>query len=154
MTNNDNKQQTTPFSKLEEAADDFLFLPDLTVAIFNNNPYAIIVVNSEGKIVLANIQAEFLSGYHRSELKGQMVEILIPDDLKDKHIKYREIYMSEPVTRPMGLGLGLKLKRKSGAVIPVDISFSPISTQKGIFVITTLRRQKQKQEIQEDNDDS
>ncbi len=42
-------------------------------------PDAMICVEGDGRIALVNAQAERLFGYHREELIGQPVEILVPE---------------------------------------------------------------------------
>jgi PAS domain S-box-containing protein len=52
---------------------------ELQAAILESLPDAKVVVDDSGKIVLVNQQTEFMFGYHRSELIGQRVEMLLPD---------------------------------------------------------------------------
>lgn len=126
--------------RLMEAADDILRFPDVAIAIFNKSPDAIVIVKEDGEILRVNEQAEFLSGYHRSEMIGEQVEMLLPDGLKGAHKEHREHYLKEPKLRPMGLGLDLKIKRKGGETVPVEINLSPISTTFGLLIIAVIRR--------------
>ena len=48
-------------------------------------PNAMVMVNQEGKIVLVNVQTEKVFGYHREELIGQAVDILVPNRFRDAH---------------------------------------------------------------------
>jgi len=125
-------------------ADEFRFLSELAIDLFRKGPDAIIIVNGEtGIIQLVNDQAEFLTGYHRSELRGKPVEMLIPDASHEVHISNRAGYMDNPRVRRMYEHAGLKLKSKSGREIPVEIMLAPVSTARGIFVIATVRRKDQ-----------
>ncbi|HET6370183.1 MAG TPA: PAS domain-containing protein, partial [Nitrospiria bacterium] len=45
-------------------------------------PDAILIVDDNGKIALANSQAEKMFGYTREELLGEPVEILVPDGIR------------------------------------------------------------------------
>ena len=47
-------------------------------------PDAMVVVNEAGDIVLLNLQAEKQFGYHRDELRGQMVKNIIPEGFAER----------------------------------------------------------------------
>lgn len=117
--------------------EEFVFL---AVQLFNESPDAIIVVDESGKVKYVNNQAELLFGYHRSELKGQQVERLIPEQLRQQHVQHRQHYSDEPRRRAMGSGVELKALRKNGQEIPVEINLSPVSTPHGLRIIATIRR--------------
>ena len=51
-------------------------------AIVENVPTGILSVNREGKITLANKSLEKMFGYEKGELKGQVVEVIIPKKFK------------------------------------------------------------------------
>lgn len=110
--------------------------------LFACSPDAIVVVNSEGRILEANPQVESLFGYASSELLGCLVEILIPDRFRSVHATHRSAYNERPSMRPMGSGLQLYGKRKDGTEFPVDIMISPVETADGKLVLessATLR---------------
>jgi PAS domain S-box-containing protein len=102
-------------------------------------PDAVLVVNQLGKIVVANAQAEKIFGYCRKELLGRFVESLIPPKFRDRHALDREQYLRDPHVRPMGIGLELFAQRSNGTDFPVEINLSPITTEAGTFVISSIR---------------
>jgi PAS domain S-box-containing protein len=102
-------------------------------------PDGIMQVDAEGRIGLVNAGVEKLSGYRRNELLGQKVEMLLPSELKEKHVGHRADYWRDPVTRPMGTGLKLQLQRKDGTRVPVEISLSPVRYD-GSFQVTAIIR--------------
>jgi protein-histidine pros-kinase len=109
-------------------------------AILDAAPDAMLVVNDEGRIVLANLQTEELFGYSGSELLGQKVEVLVPPRFVAKHPDHRKEYFAQnPHVRPMGAGLDLFGSRKNGTEFPVEISLSPIQTPDGIMVVSAIR---------------
>ena len=91
-------------------------------------PEAIVVTKRDGRIVGVNTQTERLFGYHREELFGQNVEVLLPQRVRHRHVKKRAAYFSHPRVRPMGTGLELYARRKDGTEFPADVSFSPLET--------------------------
>jgi PAS domain S-box-containing protein len=108
--------------------------------LLESAPDAIVTVNREGRIVLVNTQAERLFGYDRSELLGQMVEILLPAEAREKHaMQHRPAYMASPGTRPMGAAMKLRACRKSGSDFPAEISLSPMEAEEGLLTISVIR---------------
>lgn len=55
-----------------------------------------VCVDSDGRIVLVNAQAERLFGYPREELAGQLVEILVSGSSKAGHAALRARYAATP----------------------------------------------------------
>jgi PAS domain S-box-containing protein len=125
---------------LEKAAEQLLLTSDMALTIFHHSPDAILLVDESGTIVLMNRQAELIFGYPRSDLQGKTVDILLPEALQSVHVEHRSGFMEDPRIRPMGVGLDLKAKRKNGSEVPVDINLSPVATNKGMYVIATVRR--------------
>jgi len=102
-------------------------------------PDAIVIVNAEGRIILVNSQFEKLFGYSRAEALGQRVELLVPQRYRDRHPVLRTQYFQEPRVRPMGLGIDLFALHKDGHEIPVEISLSPLETEEGTLVSSSIR---------------
>jgi len=107
--------------------------------LLESAPDVIVISRRDGHIVFANAQAERLFGYGRDELIGRPVELLVPERLREKHIRHREDYAVEPRTRPMGAGLELTGRRKDGSEVPVEISLSPLDTEEGPLVTSVIR---------------
>ncbi|MFA5943250.1 MAG: PAS domain-containing sensor histidine kinase [Candidatus Thermoplasmatota archaeon] len=119
-------------------------------------PDAMVIVDSKGKIVLVNAQAERLFGYTRAEMTGSSVDRLVPDAVRPKHAGHRERFMAEPKARPMGAALDLRARRKDGSEIPVEISLSPLETEGERLVMAAVRditeRRRMEKERQEGRD--
>src|SRR5579871_575004 len=115
-------------------------------------PDAILQVDATGSIVIANRTAESLFGYSREELLELNVDALVPEAARHQHTGYREKFAAAGVTRPMGKGLNLHAQRKDGTLLPVEISLSPISDEKGLQEIAVVRdvteRKKTQQQLQ------
>ena len=101
-------------------------------------PSAMVMVNSQGQIVLVNAQTEKLFGYARTELLGQPVEILVPERYRHLHQDHREGFLRYPSTRAMGAGRDLYGRRKDGSEVPIEIGLKPIQTDEGSFVLADI----------------
>lgn len=102
---------------------------------------AVILCDSDGIITHANEACERIFGYTPSELLGETIEILVPDEIKDKHISFRFDYMKAPVSRQRGERMGLRTQRKDGTIAEVDVALSPVCNVKGnVSVIAVIRK--------------
>ncbi|HVW32271.1 MAG TPA: PAS domain S-box protein [Acidimicrobiia bacterium] len=102
-------------------------------------PDAVVGVDADGRIVLVNGQAERLFGYSRHELVGQLVDILVPESVRELHPGHRARYFAQPATRPMGAGLNLVGRRRDGSEFPAEISLSALQVDEEIIVSAAIR---------------
>lgn len=116
--------------------------------LFESAPDAMVLVDGEGMIVLANHQAEQLFGYSRIELKGKLIENLIPERFRLNHDSHRSSYSINPVIRPMGTNHELYGLKKDGSEFPAEISLSPIETEDGVFVSAAIRDASDRKRIE------
>ena len=112
-------------------------------------PDAIIGVNHQGVIVLANSQTGILFGHTRTALVGSSLELLLPESLRALHSQHRDTYAASPRTRRMGSGMDLVALRKDGRTFPVEISLSPIETLDGGLTIAIIRDVTEQRELEE-----
>ncbi len=108
-------------------------------ALLDAAPDAIVAADGHGAIVYVNAQAERLFGYARAQLVGRDVEMLLPERFRDAHPAHRRAYADVPRSRPMGSGLDLRARRSDGTEFPVEISLSPLATDRGLLVSSAIR---------------
>jgi PAS domain S-box-containing protein len=102
-------------------------------------PDAIVIVDDDGRIVLVNAQTQRLFGYQRNNLIGQLIEVLVPQRLWERHAGHRRDFIAAPRLRSMGEGLELAGRRADGSEFPVAISLSPVETAEGALTIAAIR---------------
>ncbi len=65
--------------------------------------------------------------------------MLIPERFRHGHIGNRKRYFAEPRSRPMGARLELFGRRKDGTEFPVEISLSPVQSDRGTLATSVIR---------------
>jgi PAS domain S-box-containing protein len=102
-------------------------------------PDAIVIVDTTGKIVIVNAQAERMFGYAREELVGSNVDILVPERVRGGHAAHRGSFVVNARARAMGSDLELHAVRRDGSEFPVEISLSPLETEDGTLISSAIR---------------
>ncbi len=108
--------------------------------ILDAAPDAILQVDQQGRIILLNRATEKMFGYDRTDLLGQPVEILIPEEVRPRHHGHRAGYENHASIRPMGIGMQLEGLRRDGSRFPVEISLSPSESPEMGFTTTAIIR--------------
>lgn len=139
------RQEVTARTRVEERFRNLLeYAPD-----------AMVIASKGGEIVLVNSQTEKLFGYTRQELLGKPVEMLVPERFRGKHPEHRTGYFTEPRVRAMGADLNLYALHKDGREFSVEISLSPLETEEGTLVSSSIRdvteRKRFERTLQEKN---
>lgn len=93
---------------------------------------AIVIIDGDGLIVLANPALEALFGHAPAELLGQPIEVLLPARFKHSHSVQRRDYFDQPRGRAMGGAAALSGLHRDGREFPVEVSLSPLKTSQGL----------------------
>jgi rsbT co-antagonist protein RsbR len=118
--------------------------------LLESAPDAMLITAADGRIELANRQAELMFGYSRAELTGREVEMLIPGRFRGRHPGFRAEYAAAPRVRTMGAGLELWGLRRDGSEFPVQISLSPLETpDHGLLVAAAIRDVTEQRETEQ-----
>lgn len=82
----------------------------------------VILIDSNGKVLMFNPACERLFGYTATEVLGQNVKMLMPAPYREEHDKYLDNYRSTSVAKIIGIGREVTGLRKDGSTFPMDLS--------------------------------
>jgi PAS domain S-box-containing protein len=114
-------------------------------------PDGLVVCDTHGTIILANAEAERMFGFAHDALVGRSIELLIPERIRSRHGAHLAGYVSAPRLRTMGENLDLRGCRQDGTEFPIEISLSPVTTQRGIVVIAGVRDVSERRKLENEN---
>ena len=110
--------------------------------IIESAPDGMLVMDEHGSIILTNPQLERMFGYESGDLLGCKIEVLVPADIRPRHVGFRDGFLKSGRTRPMGAqNLELRGVKKEGTEFPVEVGLSmlPAMGGHGICVCATVR---------------
>jgi diguanylate cyclase (GGDEF)-like protein/PAS domain S-box-containing protein len=107
-------------------------------AAIDASPTAILVTDTDGRITMANPEAERLFGCDPGTLRGRPIESLLPYEHREAHAARRMQFNAQPVARPMGHLRDLQARRHDGTVFPVEVGLNPVTTPNGQFVVCAV----------------
>lgn len=103
----------------------------------------ILMIASDDRIIVANMQARLMTGYSAAEILGMKFWKLIPDRFRERHAAaHVPHYRRNPYPRPMGAGQNLDtwLLTKSGTEVPVLLTLKPIEgAENGMRIIVGMK---------------
>jgi PAS domain S-box-containing protein len=135
----DNERLLSEVAEHAKTAEMLRASLELFRGLVETAPDAIVLVNEEGIIELANELAEDMFGYTRNDLIGLSVEKLVPEEYRFDHVKNRHTYNDNPIKRRMGEHLATSALRKDGTVFRMATALSATKTPKGLLVTCIIR---------------
>ena len=117
-------------------------------ALMNAAVDGILLINNRGAIEAVNSAVERLFGYHRDELLGKNISVLMPEPDKSAHDSYLSNYLNSGEAKIIGIGREVKARCKSGKIMPIYLSVGDYhdGTQaKFVGIIRDLSQQKSRE---------
>jgi PAS domain S-box-containing protein len=119
-------------------------------AAVESAPTAMLTVDAEGLITFANGEAERLFGYAADELRGQAVELLVPERDRARHPGERAAFLRQPSARVMAAGRQVRGRHRDGHEIAIEVGLSAIETARGTFVLVMVLDMTARKRAEED----
>ena len=119
--------------------------------LFHSAPDAIVMVDNEGQILLANSRCLEMFGYAAEELVGQPIEALIARSEPARHIAPRQRFIETLKGAAMDdLSATLSGARRDGSEFPAEFSLSRFSGEDEEYIIASVRDISLRMQAQED----
>jgi PAS domain S-box-containing protein len=122
---------------------------DYARALLASAPDAMVIINADGIIQLANAETERLFGYRREDLIGGCVEMLLPVRYRGSHPDERAGFFAAPQARAMGETLDLWGRRQDGSEFAVEIRLSAFETEEGLLSAAAIRDVSERREAEQ-----
>jgi diguanylate cyclase (GGDEF)-like protein/PAS domain S-box-containing protein len=107
--------------------------------IFDAAPDAMFLLDTGGRIAMANSAAGTMLGYRHGEMIGQPMEILVAENMRAIYAEQRGRCAEHPVTVTVAIQADMVARRKDGEDIPVSVSLSQIEMDGKCETITVVR---------------
>jgi len=107
-------------------------------------PDAMVLMNTDGLIVLLNLQAEKQFGYRRDELAGRPLRTVIPEVwtiIADVKQRVAGALRSADNSQAQEIGAGIEFngRRKDNSDFPIEVTLSILRTVEGVLVTVAIR---------------
>lgn len=114
------------------------YMEDRFRAIVDASPNALLIVDEDDTVVLANQVCSVLFGHSQDELLGKPLQHLLPGDVLAAHGR-KTLQAMRPSSEAGDEAPGeLHIQHQDGALIPVEVGFRPITTLQGSFTLVTI----------------
>ncbi|MGR8931550.1 MAG: transporter substrate-binding domain-containing protein, partial [Gammaproteobacteria bacterium] len=108
--------------------------------LIESAPDPMVIVDAEYVVTMVNRRAEQVFEYCHDEMIGRTIELLVPEKFKEQRADSRKLLpASNGETLRVSEGREMLAVAKSGREFPVEISFSPIETENGVLIVSSLR---------------
>ncbi len=97
-------------------------------SIFQTLPDSAIVIDAHGLIISFNASAEAQFGYSEAEVRGQNVNLLMPQPYRDEHDGYIRHHLDTGEKRIIGKGRVVAAQRKDGSTFPIMLTVGKVQS--------------------------
>ena len=101
-------------------------------------PHGVLVLTSDGTILVVNRAIERQFGYRREELIGTNAEMLLAQESRPQHTADRTRCVTDPSAMGVGALNNLSGRRQDGSEFSIAMRLTPVSTEGGLFVLAAV----------------
>lgn len=117
--------------------------------LIESSPDAIVVINAEGCIEMANGRVLDLFDHQPESILSRPIDLLFPESAHLALKGHITKCIESSSLRSIDTVQGFFAQHKHGHLIPVELSFSPIETEEGIIVASTIRDITQRKALED-----
>ena len=136
-------QQIGQFIRRKEAEEALQQSLELYRKLTDSACDAIITVDEDGNILLANRAAESMFGYSAAEMKGQGLTLLMPENSRMRYEHLVAGYLEEGKKRPDWQAMDVLGRHKDGREVALELSFGEFLLKGERFFTGFMRDRRQ-----------
>jgi two-component system, sensor histidine kinase and response regulator len=113
--------------------------------ILNTAVDGIVTINASGQIISCNEAVERIFGWHKHEMEGKNISMLMPEPDRSNHLYYLKNYQAGGQAQILGEGRDLEAVKKDGTQFPIRLAIGEVKLPgEKLFVgfITDLTQRK------------
>lgn len=118
-------------------------------AIFESAVDAIIIINQQGVIQIANPATAKLFGFSVEEMEGRNINLLMGSPDQENHDRYIQRYLDTKEAHIIGKGREVSARHKNGHAFPIMLAVSEIQLEQEIFFVGLIHDLSQQKEIED-----
>jgi len=119
-------------------------------SIISQAPVAIMAIDIDGQILLANRKAADLLNLAHEQMIGANINQFVPESIRDRHSQLIASYFDSIEPRRMRGGLDVELFDSDGKSVPVEVSLSGVEImgkQRVLATIVNISHRKEAEEV-------
>lgn len=98
---------------------------------------AMVMVDAQGTVVMANQAAARLFGLEHEGMTGASIEEFVPELARERRPHHRAQFLRSPTMRAMS-GRAVRGRRRDGREVSIEVGLNPIETRDGTFVLCSI----------------
>ena len=122
---------------------------NLAATILSTARDAVVVADSNGRIMLWNRAAEVMFGSLEAEVKGQPLTILMPERFQQAHAQGMQRYLTSGQAHMIGQIVELVGRRKTGEEFPLELALSSFNQDGRVWFTAVIRDVTDHKQVEE-----